>query len=422
MLNIDDLQSILVSKKFGILNNVVSFISPICPALHISVSSGKRYSKNHYSYGIDFNKNISRIKCISEGIERYCSVIPRNEKLKRLTPDLIDRPTISMDNFNLFSIQQNQLKRRPEFLANSYSSWLEFVNEHEDKTFLPESAAYLKNSLEADYIPISSNGCAAHFDQTTAQLTALLELIERDAVMCHWRTWTPPKKLVIDQYNWSDIEIISLLQMRPVDNVKIEFFSLPSEFGSCTILVAGFGQNRDWPAFICGCASHPNKEIAFKKALLEFFLASALYFQNHYNRIDFTSKCPLSESAIQNFSDHAYYYYFYENLAIMNKFFQNTESETFETLEVVQKNERENLNILIDRLSQFAYQTYFFDHTTVDVRKLNFQVWRSVVPGLAMIHARHCDLMLNPKRFDHFLKNNSKPQQKNLNELPHFFP
>lgn len=47
---------------------------------------------------------------------------------------------------------------------------------------------------------MTTNGCAGHFDKNQAILSALLELIQRDAFLVHWHNTISPKKIDVDAY------------------------------------------------------------------------------------------------------------------------------------------------------------------------------------------------------------------------------
>lgn len=416
-----NLENNIVSNRFGILQEADTFISPLYSQLQIGYAIGRRRNLAHMSLGIDFSASSAKLKALVEGLERYASVIPQKAKVFKGLRSQLKSASVDPNEFILFDNAQNEQLLRPKYESSQIISWLEFRRFNDEPIYLPESAAYLTDPLESTYIPTSSNGCAAGFSEEIIRLNALAELIERDAIMVHWRTNQKPIEIDFNDLQLTD-EIHNLMNNLPRQVLNVKFYYLPTEFNSCTILVAGFGLNSKWPAFISSAASHPVKEISLKKALLEFYLVLSLFHKSHLNKKDFSSPCPISPHDLKNFSDHSFYYYFFENFGPIKKFLANAEKIHFTKINSSSSENKNTLFSLIEQIEKLGYKVCFFDHTTSDIRLLNVRIARCVIPGLAMIHARHVDLMRNPVRYTRFLNFRGQPTDFEFNFNPHFFP
>lgn len=140
-----------------------------------------------------------------------------------------------------------------------------------DLVFYPIGVSEIGRSLVAD---VDSSGMAAHVDVQVAAEKALLELLERDALMKAWMSKQPPSK----------IEVASL----PVFHQKrAEFWrSLGKtyevlDFGHDDVAIVGVvirSENGDYPFMVCGASASANSfEAALRKASQEAELGMAEY-------------------------------------------------------------------------------------------------------------------------------------------------
>lgn len=124
---------------------------------------------------------------------------------------------------------------------------------------------------------IDSNGVAAHFDKSQAELNAKKELIERDAILCHHLTGKPfflneyPKRLdaLKERLREFGFELKFAEAISPVEDYRVTVCQIlgGQKFGS----IWGFGCDTDF-----------NK--AFDHALFEAMINVSAYIHGNYTR------------------------------------------------------------------------------------------------------------------------------------------
>ncbi|END5603579.1 YcaO-like family protein [Vibrio parahaemolyticus] len=123
----------------------------------------------HAACGISEDKELAKLKCLSESIERYVSAKPRE-----VSYDAIPQSkNVSLEEFNLRNI----------VVHNNEIGWTPVQN------VLSSEIVYIPTNLVSNpyigrfkqFLPCDSTGTAAHENFENAAFSALLEVIERDA-------------------------------------------------------------------------------------------------------------------------------------------------------------------------------------------------------------------------------------------------
>lgn len=139
-----------------------------------------------------------------------------------------------------------------------------------------EDLAFTKAAVEAleraacKTIEFREGGFAGHRNEQLAEESAKLELIERDAFLCHYLTMTPfipvlNRKIKLPYINFQDI--ITKLSK---DNIKISLFSMNSINDTNAYLCIADGVNFATPfGIIIGLGCAMEKKIAMEVAIIE---------------------------------------------------------------------------------------------------------------------------------------------------------
>ncbi len=170
--------------------------------------------------------------------------------------------------------------------------------------FVPSDLVYYgqKDSENRIYYGHSS-GIAAHFDLSEAKKRAVVELIERDALMCSWFAEDSPYIL--------DAEILPIHARKRIahwakQNRKVIILQVPSDFGMVfeTVIVSD-----EYPCFVSGAsATIDNDEI--ESAILKS-VQEAEY--NLLLALRYPDAAQISPEKVLTPADHGKVYYFQEN-------------------------------------------------------------------------------------------------------------
>lgn len=209
-----------------IAENGVRFVSelpqwPHIPGFSISIDRIKRPTDGYTpgtnsGFGSDFDGETALSKAIGETLERYffstyslqggpCDSFAKLKNQKRHAFDVTA--------YNLFSPEQK--KAFPELMqaADSRFYWSEAESLLTgSRILIPSQLVYWNyrrthNEFTEPLIaPSTTSGCAGHFSRDEAILSALLELIQRDAFLIYWLNKISPARILIENVNHSHLQ------------------------------------------------------------------------------------------------------------------------------------------------------------------------------------------------------------------------
>ncbi|HUI87207.1 MAG TPA: YcaO-like family protein [Anaerolineales bacterium] len=142
--------------------------------------------------GSGFTPDEARIRAYGEAAERYCAALYDEQKLQLASRQHIGGNATSPHSFVLYSKEQYLLpgfEYRP-FLDDSQVNWVEgFSLTHQKPVFVPAAFVYLPYWPTGGETAIglaTSTGLACGASLLEATLRALMEVVERDAIMHMW--------------------------------------------------------------------------------------------------------------------------------------------------------------------------------------------------------------------------------------------
>jgi thiazole/oxazole-forming peptide maturase SagD family component len=119
----------------------------------------------------------------------------------------------------------------------------------------------------------TSNGCAGYFTKEGATLRALLEVVQRDAILTHWLTKTPPRQIVLETLP-GDLRVMVRDSERIGISVKIlDITSL----GIPTVCVVAITSQSPRPQVVLSAAAALTFEVAVGSALEELVNLAGIF-------------------------------------------------------------------------------------------------------------------------------------------------
>ncbi len=276
-------------KRKGIIQEAFVEIFPLSEKKNIFIVSieYRRGDTNSFSSANDTSLKGAFIKAVMEAIEWLSITYTQKEATILLQQP---RTGISPSIFSIFE--------RETDTAFSKFRWTESYSQSEKKRVLIPTQFVYSHYLFAPNepklrIPIST-GAAANFDESSALLAGLLEVIERDNFMLYYLTKTSPKIIDFEQSRELKELIQSLKQNYKIYLVVLDFsYDLPVY----TIGILLFDENS---VVTIGLKTHTNLTIAITQAILEAF---KLYVKSRNYKIGIPSE-ETSESFSLNYFFH----------------------------------------------------------------------------------------------------------------------
>lgn len=414
----------VVSQKIGLVNvfrkahlqhsdpNIVAYSASTADAGVLTDSFV------HMAGGAGVTWQDAFLATIGEAVERYASSFYDKRALRKAkASDFAPDDLIQPERYALFAPEQYA---RPDFKFAPFTRdievhWDTAVDLVDGRTkHVP--AAFMYMPFRADDQAISeqiSTGFAVHSDPRRALLSAIFEVVERDAFMISWMNMLDLPKLRIEG------ELRTFVDAIIPSHFDLHLMDMTTDIGLPSVMGILRGR-QDFGEFIVVCAStRADYMSAAKKTIIEL-CQSVPYFRNLLEQEkDYTDL-----SAVRSFVDHSLFYMHRKDLwPVFDKWLT-----TRPTVAVASQPEQEpqvQLKQVVRTFADHGYTILAKDKTTVDLAEAGFRLVRAVCPGFVHLNGSYGYYYLGgerlydvPRRMGHDVRNS----YATLNQLPHPFP
>lgn len=367
----------------------------------------------------------ARAAAIGEAVERYSGVFVPYDRLRRTTARELGRTAVDPARFALFDPAQFGIQRFPlvPFTPDTRTTFVEGVDLRDGSTaFLPAELVYLRRP-EPRLPPIgyaTSSGLACGPTLAEAILGALLEVVERDAVMLAWKC-----RLSLPLLEWSTDARLTAIDRRYFEPTGARFGVVDAScFLEVPIAISVLhGPPGMGAALSVGAAAAARVEDAWLKAIAESFGVYRWLRQESVSG----ALPPADPDSVESFDDHMLFYATEERAALAA--FLDASSERSPTRKVRAlegSTPLAQIEAIIARLARHGLSAYAVDVTSPDVRDLGLSVARVIAPELCALDVSHRARFLGGRRLTtaaHEAGLVSAPLAvADLNPLPHPFP
>ena len=415
-----------------IVKKVSNKSGPFSLSVHTFLSCHKLPSlkdkNNDWQTGRSKKAKIAKGKSIMEAIERYCGrkKINRNDliysSMKKLGEYNCLNP-LDIASYSKFQFQKGWLKGIVKFNKNIKTNWARIKNfEKNEFKFIPECfISYYETALYSKKTPrfffTNSNGMAAHKNVDNAVEKAILEIIERDAILIHWINRISPNKIT---FRNTTPEFVSNIREK-IESIGYQLAILDLTLDTVPVVMSiAYKENGDLN-FFCGSAASKSKINAIHKSIkeLEFTIWTRLKnlpnFRKEIKKIKIKSIWKPS---------HHELIYLKQNMAKHLEFLHKGKEIEFN------KNELDINTDIFAAIKHIKKEVYYIDLTTKDVQDLGLgiKVVRCILPGFIPITFGYGYEPLAMKRIYDVPLNlgiiHKALCEKDVveNYLPHFFP
>lgn len=427
----------LVSPRTGIVSRVVlRELAPDDPRLHWAASepaslgpiADRRGLNDGNGASVDCDRAV--LKAVGESVERYCSALYDERKLRLATHDELPGAATRPEDFALFSERQYRtdgFRVRP-FTRETRVRWVRGHSlVHDRPTYVPAAFVYVPYRLAPGEAPIHdliSTGLAAGPTVAAAAYRGLVEAVERDAFMIVWRNRLPRPRIELDGLR--DPLVEPLLRAFAGVPVRLDAFLLSVDVDVHVVLVRVTGDPERPPLVIIGLGADLDPRRALALALEEAGLGFVAF-----RRVVAAERGYRPEPGYRDLVDlgrHALAHALDPALRRSTEFLER-DGAVVRLGELPDRSSASavrNLRTAVAAVAAVGLDVVAVDLTTADVDDAGFKVVRCVVPGFQPLDVNHNEQHLGGRRLyevPYRLGLVARPRREDeLNPDPHPFP
>jgi ribosomal protein S12 methylthiotransferase accessory factor len=343
--------------------------------------------------GASTDRATALAKAIGEAVERYCAAIYYPEDFHVSSFDDAPFECLAPEEFALYSDRQYAQRGFP-FMPFRRSTILRWVPALDIKTgqkcHIPAATVFVpyRCDREVGELPILqpiSTGLACHVGSLRASVSAICEVIERDAFTINWQARIAPAQLNLRSLSDRNRELVDRFTKI---GATVTLLSLTMDHRIPVILASLRNSLSDAPALVFALSCHLNPEEAIRKSLEELAHSYRFCRLLKASRPTFTAKRNFHnvrdrDSHVALYCDHNNSH-FADFLFSSNRRLDQADLENMSTGDLHQ-----DIEVLIDRVSSVGHRILLVDLTTDDVQNLGLAVIRAVIPGFHRLCIGH---------------------------------
>ncbi|MBP7934829.1 MAG: TOMM precursor leader peptide-binding protein [Phycisphaerae bacterium] len=348
---------------------------------------------------------------VGEAAERYCAGLPPSEESVKTCKwsDFDGSAAVDPESVALYSGAQYRLPEFPfdPFRRDTLTDWVEGSwlsggrwGDHR-LAWLPADLVYLGFPPRQKRSPLAvatSTGLAAGPTAEAAILSALCEVIERDAFVVAWRNGlsAPQVDLASDQCRWHR-EILEDCLLWPRIDYRIA--DLTPDTGVPTYAVVSRGPSEDGDVISFGAATHPDARTAVLKALIEAGMGRKYIREELRRRPGIRYRRDGLD--VRTFEDHAQFYTRRPRLCRhLFRLVSTRLSADLDRFDQPGLTGAAAIEAIVNRIESVGLRACWSDLTTPDVGSAGLRVVRVLVPGTQLLHGDHLLPFLGGQRQD----------------------
>ncbi len=373
--------------------------------------------------GVGSNARTAIAKALGEAVERYCSALFRYDQLEWATYAQLGVPATHPEAFALYSPAQYATPGFPwrPFTADTVVAWVPGTSLVTGApTLVPAAFTYVPYHFQRERgdTPVTqpiSTGLACGVSFEDAALSALCEVVERDAFT---RTWQALQRHPRIDDAHLPVDLADLVDRYQAVGLAVHLVDVTSDVGCPTVVAVAEGFSESSPAVAVAAAAHPDPATAVRKSLEELahtrkYAAQVMRYLPHLpvdvehghpevdgQRAHLRFYCP------QEAKDAARFLWGGERLV---------------RLEDMARPVAGDLASVVAGVAATGEDVVAVDLTSPDVADLGLRVVRVVVPGFHPLQMGHANRCLGGRRLPDALRAAGRLPDHD-NPYPHPFP
>jgi ribosomal protein S12 methylthiotransferase accessory factor len=358
-------------------------LDEVCPNIPMKSSTYRSVS----GAGVGLNEDDCQLPALVEALERYCTCIYTQPQLVWATADELGRDSLDLDTIPRCSTTELAHPACPLLAPDRKSRirWVRGVSLHDGRlVYIPAVMVYLyvgyANPAERIWIQIST-GCAGHISYERALLSAILEVIERDALTITWLQKLPIPRIEIDVLplplasHWERYQ-------RSSRELEYVFFNATTDVGVPTVYGLQIARANSRVTTLVSCSTAMDPVHAVTKVMRD--MASC--------RIAFCNPKPVPTNW-DDYTDllHGATYMARAERAQAFDFLLNSGNKGFlSNIQAVGSgDEKRDLCVVLELLRRKGLEAFAIDLSTDVAIRVGLRVVRVVIPGLQPFSFRY---------------------------------
>lgn len=367
-----------------------AFFSFFASACDPGVIGGYATSGKPDGGGASTDRDLAMAKAIGEAVERYCAAMHDTQTFPSASFDSAPFPCVPPGEFALYSREQYAQAGFPyiPFAHNTQVRWAPAYDLTSGQAcHVPASIVVLSCRYVNGEQPIAqsvSTGLACHVHPNHAAVSAICEVIERDAFTITWQARMARPQIAVQTLSDRNQDLVRRFERT---GAVVTLLHLAMDHGVPTILAVLRHQAEDAPPLVFAAATALDPEQALRKSLeeLSHTRVFAQWARNHLPRI---VPGPCYENVV-TLHDHGNLYCDPLNRPLTDFLFAPREIDFHEIANLSTGDPDRDLQVLHERIRAVGHRLLLADVTSDDVRGLGLSVIRAVIPGFHPLFFGH---------------------------------
>lgn len=382
-------------------------------------------------FGHGYSQDIATVysKAIGEFLERYFLTVYRKKNLTRASITHLHRAKAQFLNpaeMSGFSEEQKKHNSKLKWDDQTIFSWerLERLSSG-NKVLAPAQLIYWNYKSDEPLLrELNTNGCGAYFTREGALLSALYEVIQRDAFLIHWLTTHSPPKIRPETVPFEPLQ--NLLRQTKRYGFKVHCLdtTLDTDVPSFAVVIEDLYKFAPLFSLGGGCHADPTKALwrAFEEAL------SVNYWIRNTDKVFSLpdTYTPFRDSSVgqmerlQLWANPAMEQHYRFLLAGPEMDFYRAGFHSSLSF----ASEKEELVYAVSRVESLGtgYEVYGYLARHPILKKLSYHAARAIVPALVPLYLNETQAPLGAARLKRFAEKFNGKDAPPLNPYPHPFP
>lgn len=364
------------------------FVAQSCNTAAFSAHENSRLTG-----GASVTRQGAMVKAIGEAVERYCSALYDPSELPLASYEGAPFRCVEPKEFALYSPTQYSSDDFPfvPFHTSIPVRWTPAIDcISETSCYIPAAFVYVpyradQEQGERRIAQSISTGLACHCSWEEAAISAMCEVVERDAFTITWQAQLPMPQIRTASLSESNKDLVSRFEYT---GSTVSLFHLAMDHRIPTIMAVLHSTARETPALVFSAACHPDPEQAIAKSLEELALTRG--FARHL----MTSRPPFFAARrytnVITRDDHVHLYCDHRNRRHADFLFatkRHIDADEIDNLAT--GHPKRDLAEIIEQVKSVGHRVLFCDLTSPDIKDIGLAVVRAVIPGFHRLTFGH---------------------------------
>lgn len=332
-------------------------------------------------------------KAAGECLERYAAALFEIDEFPATSFEAASRPCADPDRFSLYSAAQYEAEDFPfvAFTRQTSVRWCPALHVPSGHTIdVPAAAVFVpwQYDVGAGDNPIMqpiSTGLACHCSWEEAAVSAICEVVERDAFTIVWQAMMAPPRIRRDSIDDANDDLLARFERK---GFRVTLFDITLDHGIPTILAVALHDAPLQPPMIFAGASSPSPAEAVRKALEET-AHTGRWIEGKMRDGSRVSPDPDFANIVSQ-NDHLQLYCDPRNVRAAECLFASDVEKSLSDIAPIRAEAAGDLvHALVQRIGAVGEDVYLVDLTPADLSALGLRVARAVVPGFHRLAAGH---------------------------------